>query len=71
MVLYTWELRGEPQTIESNMGIQLRKVDMLHAEQIEQWFLCDINALGQVREALGLFLLLKCKLTFYFHRFLC
>jgi hypothetical protein len=52
MVLYTWALRGQPKDSESEMSLEFRVIDMFQGEQIEEWFMTDVNALGQVRKSI-------------------
>jgi hypothetical protein len=48
MVLYTLALRGEPKDPESEMIVDTYEVDIFHEAQLEEQFLCEINAKGQV-----------------------
>ncbi|KAK3941168.1 hypothetical protein QBC46DRAFT_383393 [Diplogelasinospora grovesii] len=48
MVRYSFALRGPPKDPSSDMTLDARVVDMMNGEQLEEWFLCDVNPKGQV-----------------------
>ena len=53
MVLYTLALRGEAKDPESEMTVETQEVDIFHEKQLDEHFLCEINAEGQVSTAVG------------------
>lgn len=53
MVLYTMALRGETKDPESEMTVETLEVDIFHEKQLDEHFLCEINAEGQVSTAVG------------------
>ena len=69
-VLYTLKLRGEARDRHSEMIVHLHKVDILHEEQLDEHFLCEINDHGQVRTPRGLSVG-KEKISNADHRCLC
>ncbi|KUL87831.1 hypothetical protein ZTR_03134 [Talaromyces verruculosus] len=49
MTRYTLLLRGtSARDPASELTVEERVVDIFHEEQLEEWFLCDINPMGQV-----------------------
>jgi hypothetical protein len=49
MTRYTLLLRGTTaRDPASELTVEERVVDIFHEEQLEEWFLCDINPMGQV-----------------------
>ena len=48
MTRYTWAVRGEPRDAAAAMTVEEKEVDIFHEAQLEEDFLCEINAEGQV-----------------------
>lgn len=48
MVLYTLAIRGKPIDSETDMDVRIQDVDIFREEQLDEHFLCEINAKGQV-----------------------
>jgi hypothetical protein len=49
MVRYTLALRGSPKDPSSQINVTEKVVDIFHEAQLEEDFLLNINAKGQVR----------------------
>lgn len=49
MVRYTLALSGPPINDASTMSVTEHIVDIFNDEQLEEWFLCNVNPKGQVR----------------------
>ena len=48
MTRYTWAVRGDPRDAAAAMTVEENEVDIFHEAQLEEDFLCEINAEGQV-----------------------
>ena len=48
MVRYTLALRGKPKPPEPDMVVDLHETDIFNQAQLEEQFLLDVNADGQV-----------------------
>jgi len=53
MIRYTLILRGPPKDPNSQISVEEKLIDIFAHEQLEKWFLCDINPKGQVRSAIA------------------
>jgi hypothetical protein len=49
MVRYTFALAGAPVPGDLPISLKLQEVDIFQNEQLEEFYLCNINPKGQVR----------------------
>ena len=48
MVLYTLALKGTATSLENEIDVEAKVLDIFHQKQLDEDFLCNINKYGQV-----------------------